>query len=338
MFCVNTYVGIEPPIIWTGSFKRPGSCVDMRLYQSTLLEDFTVRGGEVAFGALEASDVARLSERHDLMVVASGRGSLTDMFPRDSERSLFTNPQRLLTGAFFRGLDFPHPLGANQVLSPGNGEIFHMPFTTFDRRVSAVLFEGVPGQAFEVLMRMRYDDDPKKFDATALELLRKHAPPIYERANPKEFGVLRPLDILQGAFTPIVRLGYTRLGNGKFAMALGDLHILNDPILAQGANLASRCAWILGEALLQDRRLDENFCRETEQQMWEVGRAVTEWSNMMLQPPPPYVIELLVAAGQSRKLADELIENFNFPERNWQIFSTQRGAAAFIERHNMRRQ
>src|SRR5262245_1543126 len=131
MFCVNTYVGIEPPIIWTGSFKRPGSCVDMRLYQSTLLEDFAARGGEVVFGALEASDVVRLSERHDMMVVASGRGSLTEMFPRDSERSLFTNPQRLLTGALFRGLDFPHPLGAAQVLSPGNGEIFHMPFTTF---------------------------------------------------------------------------------------------------------------------------------------------------------------------------------------------------------------
>jgi hypothetical protein len=46
------------------------------------------------------------------------------------------------------------------------------------------------------------------------------------------------------------------------------MHILNDPIIAQGANTASRCAWVLGEAL---RRipLDEAFCRETEQQLWE---------------------------------------------------------------------
>lgn len=29
--------------------------------------------------------------------------------------------------------------------------------------------------------------------------------------------------------------------------------MLNDPIIAQDANAASKCAWLLGEALLQDR-------------------------------------------------------------------------------------
>src|SRR5262245_41490681 len=69
MFCVNTYIGLEPPIIWSGSFRRPASCVDMRLYQSTLLEDFAARGGDVSFGALKLNDVARLSDGHDIMVV-----------------------------------------------------------------------------------------------------------------------------------------------------------------------------------------------------------------------------------------------------------------------------
>jgi len=335
VFGVQMRIGIEPPIVWSGSFKRPASSVDMRIYQSTLLEDFAARNGKVVIGALESSDVARLSERHDLMVVASGRGSLTEMFPRDPARSPLTHPHRLLTGAFFRGLDFPDPLGVIYTISPGNGEIFQAPFITFNERVCSILFEGIPGQAFEVLMHMRYEDDPEKFEATALDLLRKHAPPIYERVDLKEFGVLRPLDVLQGAVTPTVRFGYTALGNGKFAMALGDVHMLHDPIIAQGANTASRCAWLLGETLLQDRRLDETFCRETERQLWEAGRAATEWTNMTLGAPPRYVIELFAAASQNKALADELVENFDAPERNWEIFSSPEGAAAFLKKHTV---
>lgn len=330
VYGVNMHIGVEPPIVWTGSYKRPASAVDMRIYQSTLLEDFAARGGKVVVGALEAGDVARLSEQHDLMVVASGRGSLTEMFPRDPARSPYTSPQRLLTGAIFRGLDFPDPLGVTYTISPGNGEIFQAPFTTFGGHVSAILFEGIPGQAFEAFMHMRYEDDPKQFDATALDLLRQHAPPIYERVHPKGFGVLRPLDVLQGAITPTVRHGYTPLGNGKFAMAVGDMHIVNDPIIAQGANTASKCAWLLGEALLKDRRLDETFCRETEQRLWEAGRAATEWTNMTLQPPPPHALEIFAAAARNKALADELVDNFGAPERNWAIFRNPEGAAAFL--------
>ena len=333
VFGVQMHIGIEPPIVWTGSFKRPASSVDMRIYQSTLLEDFAARGGKIVIGGLESSDVVRLAEEHDLMVVASGRGSLTEMFPRDPARSPLLQPQRLITGAFFRGIDFPDPLGVIYTISPGNGEIFQAPFTTFSGRVCSILFEGIPGQAFDVLTRMRYEDDPEQFKATALDLLRKHALPIYERVNPKEFGVLRPQDVLQGAITPTVRHGYAPLANGKFALALGDMHIVNDPIIAQGANTASRCAWLLGEALLADRQLDENFCRETEQLLWEAGRAATQWTNMTLQPPPPYAIGLFAAATQNRALADELVDNFNAPERNWEIFGSPEGAAAFLARH-----
>jgi hypothetical protein len=75
--------------------------------------------------------------------------------------------------------------------------------------------------------------------------------------------------------------------------------------------------------LLEDRRLDEAFCRETEWQWWEAERAATEWTNMTLQPPPPYLIELFAAAAQNKAIADELTENFNAPE----------GAAAFLAKH-----
>jgi Styrene monooxygenase A putative substrate binding domain len=334
VFGVRTHIDLRPPIVWSGSFKRAASGVDMRIYQSTLLEDFTERSGKVILGELHASDVVRLSDQHDLMVIASGRGSLTEMFRRDFVRSPYNRPQRLLTAAFYRGLDFPEPLGVTQAISPGNGEIFQAPFTSFEGRVCTIMVEAIPGQAFEVIAHVRYENDPKKFEAAMLDLLREHAPPIYERVNLKEFGVTRPLDVLQGAITPTVRRGYAPLGNGKFAMALGDVHILNDPIAAQGANMASRCAWLVGESLLRDRSLDETFCRETEKQLWDVGRPATEWTNMMLQPPPPHVLELFVEAAENKPLADELIENFNAPENNWKIFSDPQSATAFLARHS----
>src|SRR5262245_4493586 len=333
VFGVQMRVGIEPLIAWNGSFKQPASSVDMRIYQSTLLEDFAARGGKLAIGALESSDVASLSEQHDLMVVASGRGSLTDMFPRDPARSPYTQPQRRLTGAFYRGLDFPDPLGVIYNISPGNGEIFQAPFTTFDCRACTILIEGIPGQGFDVISHLRYEDDPNKFEATVLDLLREHAPPIYERINPTEFGVLRPLDVLQGGIVPTVRRGHAPLGNGKFALALGDVHIVNDPVIAQGANAASKCAWVLGEILLKEQRIDEVFCHDTEQRLWEAARAATEWTNATLQPPPPYAMELFAAAAYNQALADEFVDNFNAPELNWEILSSPEGAATFLTKH-----
>jgi hypothetical protein len=335
VFGVHMYIGSQPPIVWKGSVKRPASAVDMRIYQSTLLNDFENRGGKVVVGALDANDVARLSTQHDLMVVASGRGSLTEMFPRDPDRSPYASPQRRLTGAFFRGVDFPEGLRVNYTVSPGNGEIFQAPFTSFEGNLCSILIEAIPGQAFDSISHMRYDDDSKKFEATALALLREHAPPIYERINPQEFGVTRPLDVLQGAVTPTVRRGYVPVGNGKFAMALGDVHMLHDPIIAQGANNASRCAWILGEALVEASLLNEEFCSDTEQLLWDAGRASMEWTNATLQPPPSHAMELFMAATQNQVIADELTDNFNAPEKNWALFGSPERAAEFLARHSL---
>lgn len=336
VFGVHMYIGGEPaPLVWFGSKKRPASGVDMRIYQSTLLEDFIERGGNVIGGKLQADDVEKLSEKYDLMVVASGRGSLTEMFPRNAERSPYNAPQRRLSGAFFRGLEFPDPIGVIYSVSPGNGEIFQAPFTTFeDRRVCSLLFEAIPGQAFDVLSETRYEDDPEKFETTALNLVREHAPLIYENINVKEFGVTRPQDVIQGAITPTVRNGYAALGRGKFAMALGDVHILVDPIIAQGANTASRCAFILGEALLEDKPCDEDFCRATEEKLWQAAQAASEWTNATLQPPPPHTIEIFTAASQNPAIASELVENFNEPERNWEVFSSPANAANYLRKYS----
>jgi hypothetical protein len=195
-----------------------------------------------------------------------------------------------------------------------------------------MLIEAVPGGALDVVTQMRYDDDPKRFEATVLELLREHAPIIYDRVKVQEFGLTRPLNLLQGVITPTVRRGYARLEGDRFAIAIGDVHVVNDPVLGQGANNASRSAWTLGQAILEGGPFDEQFCRDVEQRIWDDARYPTEWTNAALQPPPPHAIEVFVAAAQNKAIADQLVDNFNAPQRNWQIFSSPDGAAAFLER------
>jgi 2-polyprenyl-6-methoxyphenol hydroxylase-like FAD-dependent oxidoreductase len=115
-------------------------------------------------------------------------------------------------------------------------------------------------------------------------------------------------------------------------MALGDVHILNDPVIAQGANTASRCAQVLSEALAPAAAIDETFCRETEQKLWEAARSATEWTNATLQPPPLHVLELFGAAARNGALANELVENFGSPDINWKVFGSPEGARDFAAR------
>ncbi len=201
VYGVQMHVGVQPPIQWQGSLKQPASGVDMRLYQSYLLDEFARRGGQVVVNEVGLDAVTLLSTRHDLMVIASGHGSLAKLFPRLPERSPFAQPQRHLTGAFYRGIKMPDPLGVVYTISPGNGEIFQAPFHSLSGRVCSILIEGIPGQAFEQIMEIRYDDEPRRFERTVLALLQEHAPAIYELVDPQEFAVTRAQDVLQGSIT-----------------------------------------------------------------------------------------------------------------------------------------
>lgn len=330
LYGMNIYVGGQPPLTFSADLDQPGSFVDMRIYLATLLEDFAARGGEVVLGALQAEDVARLSARHDLMVVASGRGSLIEMFPRIAKHSPYTTPQRVLTAGLYRGIANPEPARLDYTIAPGLGEIFTAAYASFESQVSVINIESIPGQAWDQRLRRRYEDDPAGFNQTVLDMLRRDAPETYARIDTAAFGLTRPLDLLQGAITPTVRRAYADLGNGKFAVAIGDVHMVNDPLLGQGANQAGYSAWTLGEAILEDVAFDEWFCRRVEQRIWARAEAVVDWNNFMLQPPAPHVIEFMVAAAQHPSIANAYARNFDHPQRNWNILATPERTAAFL--------
>jgi 2-polyprenyl-6-methoxyphenol hydroxylase-like FAD-dependent oxidoreductase len=324
----------QPPLEFVANMKQPSLFIDMRVYVPRLMADFRARGGKVVIAKTGPEEVARLAERHDLMIVAAGRAGLTDMFPRLAERSPYQEPQRRLFCGLFHGVQPSSPARMGFNIVPGRGEILEFHYVSHGGFTTGVGIEAIPGGPFDHVTRLRYEDDPAAFNAAVLAILREHAPDTYARIDPATFGLTRGLDTLSGGFTPTARRGWAPLGGGHMAMAIGDTHITHDPLTGQGANAASREAWSLAEILVAHARaggrFDETFCARTEQHLWDDARPVTEWSNAFLQPPPPHVMGLLIAAAQDPAIANAFADNFNNPKQQWAVLSSPEATAAFI--------
>lgn len=327
---ISVEVSGEQPLRFYGNLSAPFIAVDMRIYFGRLLEDFSARGGKVVIADVQASDLERISAEHDLLVVATGRGGLTELFPHVAEHSPFDGPQRLICTGIFRGIARAENSGSVTFV-PEHGELFEFPIYSFEPNVTGLGLEAIPGGVFAEIVQMKYEDDPRRFETTLLELLRVYAPGIYARIDPDRFSLTRPLDLLQGTVTPAVRRGYIQLSNGKYALAIGDVRAVNDPITGQGANTASYSALLLGEAISDNHIFDEAFCQRVEQQIWEYAGPIAAWSNAMLLPPPPHLIEFLAAASQHQAVADKFISLFEQPVSGWELVSSPDNTAAFLK-------
>jgi 2-polyprenyl-6-methoxyphenol hydroxylase-like FAD-dependent oxidoreductase len=319
------------PVAFVGTLTPPSNVVDMRIYCARLLDDFATRGGDVVVGTLAASDLDELSTRHDLLVMASGRGSLSNVFERVPEHSPNSEPQRLVVAGFYRGIRPRDPLGFEVVISRGHGEILVFPLFSFESGLTGLGIEAIRGGAFTGLSEVKYASDPRRFEQRVLDILRDHAPAVYARVDIDGFAVARPQDVGYIAITPTVRRGFRRLGNGRHVVALGDAHIVMDPITGQGANKAAQAAATLAEAIRDASGYDESFCRDVEQAMCRFALPVSDACNARLKPPPPHVGRLLGAAAQQQRLADFYAFGFNHPDRYWEVVSSEERTDALLQ-------
>jgi 2-polyprenyl-6-methoxyphenol hydroxylase-like FAD-dependent oxidoreductase len=319
------------PIAFVGSLAPPSNVVDMRIYCARLLDDFAIRGGRIIIGTLAARDLDELSSRHDLLVVASGRGSLSNLFDRVPEHSPHSEPQRLVIAGFYRGIRPRDPLGFEVVISRGHGEILVFPLFSFESGLTGLGIEAVRGGAFSALSEVKYASDPRRFEHRVLDILRDHAPAVYARIDIDAFAVARPQDVGYIAITPTVRRGYRRLGNHRHVVALGDAHIVMDPITGQGANKAAEAAATLAAAIRDASVYDESFCAAAEHAMCRYALPVSEACNARLKPPPPHVGRLLGAAARHQTLADFYAFGFNHPDRYWEVVSSEARTDALLQ-------
>src|SRR5262249_47971647 len=152
-----------------------------------LLEDFSLRGGRVIIDTFQAEDLDALAAQYDLLVVASGRASLSSVFPRVAELSPFSSPQRLAIAGLYRGVAYSEPRALEVIVSPGSGEILVVPMQSFEPGVTGIAVLIAAGGQFEPLRRLRYDRAPAVFSAAVLAVLRAHAPAVYDRIETRRF-------------------------------------------------------------------------------------------------------------------------------------------------------
>jgi len=310
------------PMTFAGTLEPSCQVVDMRLYWARLLNDFAARGGDVVVRAVRPADIDALSTQFDLTVVASGRGSLSNLFPLVPEHSPFETPQRVVLAALVRGVAYREPLGFEVTVVRGAGEILTFPMCSFEPGLTALGIEIVRNGPFTPLAAtLRYDEAPREVETFILGLLREHAPAIHARVEPGRFGIARPLDIGHVAITPAARQACMRLPTGRMVLALGDAHVVMDPLTGQGANKASQAAWVLGDAICAGGPYDEAFCAMVEQRMATYALAVSDACNARLQPPPPHVQRFFASAAQRRTVADAYAYGFNHPDHYWHIVS-----------------
>jgi flavin-dependent dehydrogenase len=175
-----------------------------------------------------------------------------------------------------------------------------------------------------------------------LDKLRTHYPVTARRVNEDEFDLANgPLDVLQGGVTPTVRHGHVQLANGAIAVLLGDAHATVDPVLGQGANMASYAAYVLGEQILSADVFDDDFVAQVDARRANRVLGAARWTNFMLSALntlPDALTGFLGAVAQNRGLADKFTDNFNYPEKQWNLFFTPDNAGPWIaENSNPRR-
>lgn len=318
-------IGGEHPIKFYGDLKRPSRAVDYRIYLPTLMQDFEELGGEFSYEELTKEDLEPMSERFDLVTVCVGKFAFAGLFETNEAYSPFIKPQRALCVGLFKGIREDKTRAVTMSFAPGEGELIEIPTLSFNGMCTALVMENHFGGDMEVLMKTKYDDNPQAFLDLLLEKLKKHHPFVYERIDRKNFGLASSSrDILQGAVTPTLRQGTATLPNGKRVIALGDIHATVDPVLGQGANMATFSAQIIGEEIVRNSVLDDRFIEHIEARRADRVQCATRWTNFCLDAlrkmPTPFM-EFIQTMSQSREMANEFTDNFNYPEKQMDYFS-----------------
>jgi hypothetical protein len=299
-----------------GQLDEPGQSTDQRLKMAAWLELFEERGGTIHYQGVTTADLDGLTTlgRFDLTVVAAGKGELVSVFDRDPARSVYASPQRGLAVAYVHGLApdplFPVPsVGFNAV--PGFGELFVIPGRTLSGPCDILFWETIPDGPIDLWKERR---DPAEHLKLTLEVARQYTPWVYDRCANVELTDGRAT--LSGRYTPTVRRPVADLPSGGLVLGMADVVVANDPITGQGSNTAAKCAASYLESILAhgDQPFDRAWMEQTFEDFWDrAGRAVTDWTNAMLQPLPPHVQAILGTAAGNDTVARRFANGFSDP-------------------------
>ncbi len=319
----------SPLIQWSALLHQPAMSIDQRVKMPRFIEAFTSMGGAFQIKEVHLEDLERLAREFELVIVAAGKGAITNIFERDAARSQFDRPMRAL------GLTYVHGLKPRADFSavcfnvvPGVGEYFVFPALTLSGPCEIMVFEGVPDGPMDCWRDVK---SPSQHLQASLDVLKQFLPWEHERA--RSASLTDSNGILSGRFPPTVRHPIARLPSGRMVLGMADVVCLNDPITGQGSNNASKCAATYLKRILEHdgSPFDMHWMQRTFDTYWSDARWVTDWTNGMLLPPPPHVLGLLSAAASKPKVAEWFVNSFDEPKRFFPYIVDPTAAQLFIE-------
>lgn len=321
--------------------NMPAFAIDLRLQSHRWMNELEAAGGRVIVEAVDVAKLDDIAAKHELTIVATGRGPLAELFPRDDARSVYSSPQRklamvIVTGASLRFADAPFPPAKFNLFATA-GEAFWIPY--FHRDAGAcwcLLFEAKAGGPMD-----RFDDckSADALVARSQEVIRDLIP--WDADWAKEIKAADADGWLVGSVTPTVRASTGRLPSGRVVMPLGDTAISMDPIAGQGANLGNKGARHLVEAIAKhpDATFDETWMSVVGEAFWaDHGAKTVQFTNVLLEPLTPagklIMISQYGSDGASdtpqQRIADAVVENFMDPRKYTDAFVDKVAARALV--------
>jgi hypothetical protein len=298
-------------LAWQGLLDSPAISVDQRLKFAEWQELFEARGGNLIFGDTIPADLDYYVRTTDLVIVAAGKGAINQLFPRNAAASPYDAPQRILALASVHGMtSTPNGEMASFNIIPDGGELFVIPALTLTGPCHYLFFEALPGGLLDCWQDVK---TPEEHLALTLDLLATYLPWEAERCT--NVMLTDANATLRGKFTPIVRHPIGILPSGASVLGMADAVVLNDPITGQGSNNAAKCAKVYLDAILEHGTapFTTEWMQETFNRFWDYAQWVTGWTNAMLMPPPPHIMNILGAASQSPAIASRFVNGFDDP-------------------------
>jgi flavin-dependent dehydrogenase len=305
-----TEAGPAPRFGFTGRLRGPAASIDQRVKFPAWLSLFEQLGGVLEIRSAEVDDLERFARDSELVVVASGKGALAALFPKNERFSPFSRPMRALSMVYLQGAAADAGC-LRSIAVPGAGGIMRFPALTHSGACDILFFEAVPGGPLDVCRAGMTAEAQYDAMRQALAHLVPAEAEGLETARPTDEGAH-----LAGQITPIVRHAVGRLPSGRAVLGLGDAVVLNDPLVGQGANNATKLAALYLDSILgrDGLPLDEAWIEALAAAAWRLVRAATLWTNLALLPPSAHVAGLLRAATMDQAVADRFVHGFDDPD------------------------
>lgn len=300
-----------PIFSWSARLERYAQSVDQRVKMPVWMDEFTQRGGQLVIQDIGIAELEQLAEQYELVLLAAGKGEIVSQFAKDEQRTVFSQPQRALALTYVKGMTPVSPYSRVTFnIIPGVGEYFCFPALTTTGPCEIMVFEGIPNGPMDCWQDVK---TPEQHLAKSLEILERYVP--WEAERCKNVELTDAGGCLAGRFTPMVRQPVLTLPSGKQIFGMADALVVNDPITGQGSNNAAKCSKVYYDAILAhgNQAFTEQWMKDTFERYWQYAGEVVRWTNSMLRPPEPQMVNALIVAAQNQKLASKIANNFDDP-------------------------